>query len=86
MFCKNLARFLHIPALAVKIVGDRAGEPRMGDEMPRMGGDGHIAPRELVFALGTGLDPLQALGDREVDRLVVADFEMQERMVLNAAQ
>ena len=57
----------------------------MGDVMHRMGGDGQVAARQLVLALCAGLDPLQPLRKRKIDRLMVADLEMQEGMVLDAA-
>ena len=53
--------------------------------MRRMGGDRQIATGELVLALGAGLDALEPALDGEVDRLVIADLEMQEGMLLDAA-
>ena len=53
--------------------------------MGRIGGDRHIAARELVFALRAGLDHRELVGDRIVDRLVIADLEMQERVMLDRA-
>ena len=44
-----------------------------------------IAARQLVFALRAGLDPGQALRDRPVDGLIIAQLEMQEGMILDAA-
>ena len=46
---------------------------------------GPVAAGELVLALRARLDPLEAAGDGKVDRLVVADLEMQEGVVLDAA-
>ena len=57
----------------------------MGDVMRRLRRHRQVAARQLVLALRAGLDHLQPLGDREVDRLVVADLEMQEGVVLDAA-
>ena len=50
-----------------------------------MHGHRPIAARQLVLALRAGLDHLQLALDGEVDRLVVADLEMQEGVVLDAA-
>ena len=38
-----------------------------------------------MFALGAGLDARQLVRNREIDRLIVAQFEMQERVVLDGA-
>jgi hypothetical protein len=45
--------------------------------------DRQVAARELVLALRAGLDPFQAVCQGEVDGLVIADLEMQERVVLD---
>ena len=50
-----------------------------------MGRDRHVAARELVLALRAGLDAGEPARDREVDRLMVADLEMQEGVILDAA-
>ncbi|MNE52132.1 hypothetical protein D3C80_1467900 [compost metagenome] len=57
----------------------------MGDVMHGMGGDWKITAGKLVFALGTGFDALQPLGKGEVYGLMIADFEMQEGMILDTA-
>ena len=80
-----LAGRLHIGALALEIVGDRAAQARIGDVVRRIGGDRQVAARELVLALGAGLDAGELVRDRELDRLVVAELEMQERVVLDRA-
>ena len=74
-----------VAALALEIIGDGAPKAGMGDVVSRMGGDGQIAARQLVLALRAGLDPRQTLLDREIDGLMVADLEMQEGVVLDAA-
>src|SRR5689334_12146843 len=53
--------------------------------MRGIGGVRQISARELMLALRTGLDDLQPVLDREIDRLIVADLEMQERMMLDRA-
>src|SRR5580700_2250294 len=50
-----------------------------------MGLGGHIAARKLMLALRACLDADEFALDREFDRLVVADLEMQKRMILDAA-
>ena len=57
----------------------------MGDPVGGVGGDGEVAPRELVLALRTGLDDGQLAVDGEIDGLVVADLEMEIGVVLDAA-
>src|SRR5215208_6554350 len=47
--------------------------------------DRPVAAGELVVALRARLDARQAPRDREVDGAVVADLEVQERVVLDAA-
>ncbi len=48
-------------------------------------GDGAIAARELVLALGAGLDALRAMADGVFDRLIIADLEMQKGPLLDRA-
>src|SRR5258707_2834040 len=79
------SRRLHIGAFAFEIIVDRPPEAGIGDVVRRIGGAGQVAACELVLALGAGLDAGEPVGDRIFDRLVVADLEMQERMVLDRA-
>src|SRR5882672_155298 len=53
--------------------------------MRREGRHRHVAALDLVIALRTRLDPLQAVRDRVVDGLVVAGLEMQEGVALQAS-
>src|ERR1700720_2774545 len=76
---------LHIGAFAFEIVVDRPPEAGIGDVVRRIGGAGQVAARELVLALGAGLDAGEPVGDRIFDRLVVADLEMQEGVMLDRA-
>ena len=69
----------------VEIARDGPAQARVGDPVRRVGRDRHVAARELVLALGAGLDARQAVRDRVVDRLIVADLEMQARMMLDRA-
>ena len=82
---KLRARRLHIGALALEVVGDRAAQRRIGDVVRRIGRHRHVAARELVLALRAGLDPGELVLDREIDGLVIAQLEMQERVMLDRA-
>src|SRR4051812_16683960 len=82
---KLLAGGTDISALARQIVRDATPQRRVGDEMGGIGGDRPVATGELVLALGAGFDAGQLMLDRVIDRLVVADLEMQERVVLGRA-
>src|SRR5450759_4374554 len=75
----------HIGPLAREIFSYRPPQRRIGDEMRGIGGHRHVAARQLVLALGAGLDARQSVGDRVFDGLIVAQLEMQERMVLDGA-
>src|SRR6516164_5604876 len=44
-----------------------------------------IAARDLVLALRAGLDARYFMGDRIVDRLIIAELEVQEWMMLDRA-
>src|SRR5579883_2523095 len=74
-----------IAALALEIFVDGAAQAGIGDEMRGIGGARLVAAGELVLALRAGLDDLEAMLDGVVDCLVVADLEMQERMMLDRA-
>src|SRR5579872_6450563 len=76
-------RALDRDPLMPQIVGDGPLKPRVGELVRRIREGGPIAARELVLALGPRLDPPQAAGEREVDRLIIADLEMKERVVLD---
>ncbi len=85
-FGEQVAHGLHLAPFLLQIIGHRPLQARMGEGMNGVGGARQIAAGELVFALCARLDPTQALGDREIDRLVVADLEMQEGVVFDRAQ
>ena len=53
--------------------------------MGRIGGLRQVAARELVLALGAGLDARELVRDRVLDGLIVAELEMQERVMLDRA-
>src|SRR5206468_7407724 len=63
---------------------DRRAEVGIEDEMRTPGRARQVAAAELVLALGAGLDAGEAARDREVDRLVVAGFEMQKGIIAAA--
>src|SRR3954451_10492872 len=79
------SRLRHIAPLPSKIVPHRPAQTGIDDMMRGVGGLRQVTARDLVLALRAGLDPLQAVLDRELDGLIVADLEMQERMVLDGA-
>src|ERR1700759_3712181 len=74
-----------IGALTAQIVRYGVAKIRVDDVMRRVGGVRQISARELVLALRAGLDHLEAARNREFDGLIVADLEMQERMMLDRA-
>src|SRR5664280_2538833 len=82
---KLLAGGLYISPFAGEIFRNRPAQARIGDEMGGIGRVRQVAARQLVFALRAGLDPLELVGDRIVDGLVIAELEMQERVVLERA-
>src|SRR3984893_9418825 len=74
-----------IGAFMPEIIRYRAAQIGIGDVMRRIGGLGEIAARDLVLALRAGLDGFQAAPDLKVDGLVIADLEMQERVMFDRA-
>src|ERR1700722_17552096 len=82
---KLASGFRHIGALAPEIIRDRAAQIGVGDIMRRISGLRQVTARDLVFSLRARLDRLQAALNGEIDRLVIADLEMQERMMLDRA-
>src|SRR3954453_15324000 len=72
-------------ALLREIGGDGAAEARVGDVVRRGRRDRAVAAGQLVLPLGASFHPREAARDREVDRLIVAELEVQERVVLDAA-
>src|SRR5260370_5707818 len=75
----------HIGALMPEIVRYRAAQIGVGDVVRGIGGLRQIAACDLVLALGAGLDGLQAAPDRKIDGLIVADLEMQKRVMFDRA-
>src|SRR5690606_25350547 len=65
--------------------GNRLAQAGMADPMDGAGGGRDIAARQLVLALGAGLDRRQPVRQGEVDGLVVAELEMQERLLAGRA-
>src|SRR5438132_6495632 len=74
-----------IGALALEVIGNRPAQIRVGDEMRRPRGLRQVATRQLVFALRAGLDIGEPALDREIDRLVIADLEVQEGVMFDGA-
>src|SRR3954452_13893227 len=75
--------FRDIGALALEVIIDGAAQARIGDEVSGVGGSRQVAPCDLVLALRAGLDVRQPAFDGKVDRLIIADLEMQEGMMLD---
>src|SRR6266849_8876868 len=73
--------FGHIGALMPEIVRYRAAQIGVGDVMRGIGGLGEIPARDLVLALRARFDGFQAAPDRKIDGLVIADLEMQKRVM-----
>jgi hypothetical protein len=72
-------------ALALEIIGDGAAKPGVSDPMGAVGLDGKITAGELVRALGAGFDARELALYGKVDGLIVADLEMQARVLLERA-
>src|SRR6185437_6319440 len=72
----------HRFALADQIFAHRATQSRMNDVMRRIGRHRHVAAQKLVLALRPRLDALQPARDGEIDGLIVAGLEMEERHIL----
>src|SRR3984957_11681508 len=72
-------------ALAREELRDRAAKALVRDVMRAVGRHRQVAALELMRALGAGLDPLQPVIDRELDRPVIATLEMQHLVVAVAA-
>src|SRR5437870_4375059 len=69
---QRVALLFHRPGLPRQEIRDRGSEARIGDEVEAAGLHRQITPRDLVLALGPGLDAGEAVLDGELDRLVVA--------------
>ena len=68
--------------LGGEVLGDRRGRsPGSAIQCSEWIGVGQVAAGELVLALGAGLDAGEAVRDRPVDGLVVAELEVQERVL-----
>src|SRR5262245_66598596 len=77
------ARRRHIDALALEEIVDRPPQRRIDDVVRRIGRRRHVAARNLVLALGAGLDAGELVLDGVLDGLVVAELEVQGRVVLD---
>src|SRR3954470_9893665 len=76
-------RFRNTSALAFEVIVDGAAQAGIGDEVSGVGGSRQVAACDLVLALRTGFDVRQPAFDGKVDRLIIADLEMQEGMMLD---
>src|SRR6266403_994634 len=64
-------------------LGNLAAQIGIGDVMRGIRDLRQISARQLVLALRAGFDRLQSALDREIDRLIIAHLEMQERVMLD---
>ena len=85
MITQGLDRLAHIGALVFEVIRHRGREPAIRDVVDRIGGNRPVASGQLVFALGARFDARKTALQGEIDGLVVADLEMQERMFLDGA-
>src|SRR6266403_1020111 len=77
--------FGHIGAFMSEIIRYRAAQIGIGDVMRGIGGLREISARDLVLALRARFDCFQTAPDRKVDSLVIADLEMQKRVMFDRA-
>src|SRR6202045_1727091 len=82
---KLVAHRGHVSALALEIIGDAPPQRWIGDVMRRIGGGRHVAAGDLVPALPARLTARELVRDGIVDSLVIAQLEMQERVMLDRA-
>ena len=75
----------HGGALMLEEIRDRPPQLRIHDLVRRIGGGRQIAAGDLVLTLRARLDPGELVLDGVLDRLIIADLEMQERMLLDGA-
>src|SRR6202050_5214525 len=71
-------RALDCCALVSEIVGDRPGESGVGEFVRRIGEGRPIAARQLVLALGAGLDPPPSARKRKDDRAGIEKPQIQK--------
>src|SRR5690606_22152510 len=84
-FAEELDLGADLRGFAREEVVDGHGEARVADPVSRVDGRRDHAARELVEALRAGLEVRDARRDRVLDQPVVAELEVQEVMVLDAA-
>src|SRR5579864_1322256 len=75
----------HEGTLVLEEIRDRPPQRRIRDVVRRIGGGRQIAAGDLVPTLRARLDAGELVLDGVLDRLVIADLEMQERMMLDRA-
>lgn len=85
IFAKDFDVAFDMKPLAVQIFGNGIAEGSIGDPVGAVGAGGQVAACELVLALRACLDARNAARNGEVDRLIVAAFEMQEGVMLDRA-
>ena len=85
MSTQNIIELRDIFPFMNEKLGHRVPKSLMGDVVGGMGGDRNIAAGQLVLTLGAGFDTREIIGDGVVNGLMIADLEMQETMVFDAA-
>src|SRR5215471_8783779 len=83
--CELLAGCRDIGALPPEKIVDCPPQARIGDVVRRIGRCRKIAARNLVLALRSGLHAQELALNGVLDRLVIAELEMQEGMMLDGA-
>ena len=66
-------------------IANRSGQARVGDPVIGEGFHRLEAALDLVLSLGPGIEALQAVGDAELDTLVIAGLEVEAVELLPAA-
>src|SRR3990170_2200040 len=75
----------HLGTLGLQVARDGGLEARIGKPVERVGSLGQVAARELMRALSAGLDAAKAMGNGVLDRLIIAELEVQARVMLDRA-
>src|SRR5271165_3494051 len=83
MFGVKLDRVFDMQPLPSEKIGDRAFEAGIGKVVRRIGRHRPVAARHFMFPLRPRFDPFQAMPQGKINRLIIAYFEMQERVLLD---
>src|SRR5215468_2692002 len=75
----------HIGALALEIIIDGAPQARVKDVVRRVCCRWHVATGDLMLALRTRLHPRKLLLDGILNGLIIAELEVQKRVMLDCS-